>query len=83
MATLRKDLAALGGSEITDAKLNASIGTYNENRKAIRELYAYRALEPWQAPTSEVYLVLRAGCVLPPEQHTALVRSYLDECRNE
>jgi benzoyl-CoA reductase subunit C len=83
MATLRKDLAALGGSEITDAKLNASIGTYNENRKAIRELYAYRAMEPWQAPTSEVYLVLRAGCVLPPEEHTVLVRSYLDECRNE
>ena len=83
MATLRKDLAALSGSEITDEKLNASIGVYNENRKAIRELYVYRALEPWQAPTSEVYLVLRAGCVLPPEEHTALVRSYLNECKNE
>ena len=41
----------------------------------MRELYAYRAQKPWQAPTSEVYLVLRAGCVLPPEEHTALVRS--------
>jgi len=83
MATLRKDLAALSGSEITDEKLNASIGVYNENRRAIRELYLYRALEPWQAPTSEVYLVLRAGCVLPPEEHTALVGSYLNECKNE
>ena len=44
---------------------------YNENRRAVRELYAYRAAKPWQAPTSEVYLVLRAGMVLPPEEHTA------------
>jgi benzoyl-CoA reductase subunit C len=79
MQTLREDLAALSGKEITDAMLNASIGLYNENRKAVRELYAYRALKPWQAPTSEVYLVLRAGCVLPPEQHTALIREYLAE----
>src|SRR5581483_4848216 len=31
----------------------------------------------WQAPTSEVYLVLRAGMVLPPEEHTQLVREYI------
>jgi benzoyl-CoA reductase subunit C len=28
-------------------------------------------------PTSEVYLLLRAGMVLPVEQHTQLVRDYL------
>lgn len=77
MQALREDLARLAGREITDAALNASIAVYNENRKAIRELYAYRAQKPWQAPTSEVYLVLRAGCVLPPEEHTRLVRGYL------
>ena len=43
----------------------------------MRELYAYRAAKPWQAPTSEVYLLLRAGMVLPPEEHTMLVRDYL------
>ena len=42
-----------------------------------RYLYAYRAKKPWQAPTSEVYLVLRAGMVLPPEEHTQLVRDYI------
>ena len=35
---------------------NASIRVYNDNRAAVRELYAYRAAKPWQAPTSEVYL---------------------------
>jgi benzoyl-CoA reductase subunit C len=77
MQVLREDLGKLGGREITDADLNASIRVYNDNRAAIRELYAYRAAKPWQAPTSEVYLLQRAGMVLPVEEHTALVREYL------
>ena len=77
MQTLREDLGKLRGSAITDAELNASIAVYNDNRVAIDELYKYRAAKPWQAPTSEVYLLLRAGMVLPPEEHTVLVREYL------
>ena len=77
LRVLRDDLGRLRGAPITDAELNASIGVYNDNRAAIRELYAYRSDKPWQAPTSEVYLVLRAGMVLPPEEHTRLVREYL------
>ncbi len=79
MDILRQDLGKLRGKPITDAELNASIAVYNDNRAAIRDLYAYRAAKPWQAPTSEVYLLLRAGMVLPPEDHTALVRQYLAE----
>ena len=77
LEVLREDLGRMRGSAITDAELNASIGVYNDNRAAVRELYAYRADKPWQAPTSEVYLLLRAGMVLPPEEHTQLVRDYL------
>jgi benzoyl-CoA reductase subunit C len=77
MRLLLHELARLAGREVTEADLNASIRVYNDNRAAIRELYAYRAAKPWQAPTSEVYLVLRAGMVLPVEEHTALVREYL------
>jgi benzoyl-CoA reductase subunit C len=79
LEVLRDGLAALRGKPITDAELNASIRVYNENRAAIRDLYAYRAEKPWQAPTSEVYLLLRAGMVLPPEEHTKLVREYVAE----
>ncbi len=77
MQVLREDLGKLRGKPITDDELRTSIAVYNENRRAIGELYAYRAKKPWQAPTSEVYLVLRAGCVLPPEEHTRLVREYI------
>jgi len=77
LGVLRDDLGRLRGAPITDAELNASIAVYNDNRAAVRDLYAYRAQKPWQAPTSEVYLLLRAGMVLPPEEHTQLVRDYL------
>jgi benzoyl-CoA reductase subunit C len=77
MQVMREDLGKLRGKPITDDELRASIAVYNENRRALRDLYAYRAAKPWQAPTSEIYLVLRAGCVLPPEEHTRLVRDYI------
>ena len=77
MQTLREDLGKLRGAPISDAEINASIAVYNANRAAIRALYAYRAAKPWQAPTSEVYVLLRAGMVLPVEEHTALVHAYL------
>ena len=77
LEVLRDDLGKLRGAPISDEELNASIRVYNENRRAVQDLYAYRAAKPWQAPTSEVYLVLRAGMVLPPEEHTQLVRDYI------
>lgn len=77
MQVLREDLGKLAGKEITDADLNASIAVYNENRQVIRELYAMRAAQPWQVPTSEVYLLQRAGMVLPVEEHTQLLRDYM------
>ncbi len=77
LQVLREDLAKLAGADINDAALRSSIALYNENRRTVRDLYAYRAREPWQAPTSEVYLVLRAGMLLPVEEHTQLVRDYL------
>jgi benzoyl-CoA reductase subunit C len=77
LEVLREDLGRVAGREITDAMLNASIAVYNDNRAAIAELYRARAATPWQLPTAEVYLVLRAGMLLPPEEHTALVREYI------
>ena len=74
---LRDDLGKLAGKPITDEALRSSIAVYNENRRAMGDLYAFRSQKPWQAPTSEVYLVTRAGMVLPPEEHTRLVREYI------
>ena len=85
---LRDDFARLAGRSITDDDLRTSIAVYNENRAAIRELYRERSKRPWVFPLSEVYLFLRAGNVLPPEDHTTLLRDYMraaprDQARRE
>jgi benzoyl-CoA reductase subunit C len=77
LAELREDLATLRGKPIADDELHRSIALYNENRKLVRDLYALRAARPWLAPAAEVYLVLRAGLVLPVEEHSAMLRDYL------
>lgn len=83
LAELRHDLGELRGKTITDDELRNSIAVYNENRRLVRELYAFRAERPWQAPAPEVYLVLRAGLVLPVEEHSAMLRDYLAAARAE
>ena len=74
---LREDLSRLGGQAITDDDLRRSIRAYNDNRRALRELYQARSLRPWFFPISEMYLFLRAGNLLPVEEHTALLLEYL------
>jgi len=76
--TLRADLGRIAGREITDRELQHSVSVYNENRRALRQLYEARSARPWLFPTSEVYLVLRAGTVLPVEEHTEIVHRYLE-----
>lgn len=83
LAELRHDLGELRGKPISDAELLQSIAIYNENRKLVRELYALRAERPWQVPAAEAYLVLRAGLVLPVEEHSAMLRDYIAIARAE
>jgi len=77
MREFLSDLEDLAGHKISDDDIRASIAVYNENRRAISELYRLRAAKPWQAPASEAYLVMRAGLLLPVEEHTQLVREYI------
>ena len=80
---LREGLEVLGGRKITDAALARSIAVYNENRNLVRALYDFRAAEPWKAPAAEVYLVVRAGMVLPVEEHSQLLTDYIAAAQAE
>ncbi len=77
LAALRQDLEEIGGTKITEEALRRSIAIYNENRQLVRQLYRLRAEAPWLAPASESYLLLRAGMVLPVEEHSRMLRDYL------
>ncbi len=83
LSELLHDLAQLRGKPITEEELRNSIAVYNETRRLVRDLYAFRAQKPWQAPAAEVYLLVRGGLVLPVEQHSAMLRDYLAAARTE
>ena len=74
---LKEGLERLGDCKIGDADLNHSIAVYNENRRWVNRVYDFRAAKPWKAPSAEVYLLMRAGMVLPVEEHTLLMQEYL------
>jgi len=74
---LREQLGKLAGREITDDDLRRSIAVYNENRRLVGQLYEQRSAKPWTVPASEAYLIVRAGMVLPVEEHSQLILDYL------
>jgi benzoyl-CoA reductase subunit C len=78
---LLEGLERLGGVKVSEEDLRASVALFNENRRAIRDLYDLRSAQPNLAPSSEVYLIMRAGCVLPVNEHTELVRAYIDAAK--
>ena len=78
LTELRDALGQLRGAPITDEELRSAIAAYNENRRLVRRLYECRAQQPWQVPATEAYLLTRAGLVLPVEQHSQLLRDYLE-----
>ena len=76
MRLVAQAVAKMTGTEVTDDRLRESITVYNANRRAIAALLALRIEKPWLIPATEYYLMLRAGYVLPADEHTALVNEY-------
>jgi len=73
----KEGLEKLAAREIADEEINRSIAVFNENRRWVNKVYDFRSDFPWKAPSAEVYLLMRAGMVLPPEDHTRLMQAYL------
>ena len=74
--SLAEDLRGRGARPLEAAALRRSIAAFNENRRLVRALYDLRRTTPWIVPTHELYVILRAGLVLPVEEHTPMLRDY-------
>jgi benzoyl-CoA reductase subunit C len=80
---LKTGLENLAGVTVSDDDLRTSIELYNQNRDLVNDVYRLRAETPWKAPSSEVYLLMRAGMVLAVEEHSAMLSDYLDAAVEE
>lgn len=66
-------IKAINSVEVTPEKLNHSIGLYNKNRKMIEFIYDIRQEFPWRLTIDDVYHIIRAGMVIPVEEHNEIL----------
>ena len=77
LEVLRRDLSEVSGTPATPESLREAISVYNEARRLVRELYRVRRETPWRVPTEELFLLMRAGEVVPLEDFLTQARAYL------
>ena len=81
LATLRKSIGAMAGTEITDEKLRQAIRLHNESRALVRELYQLRKPDPPLVRGSEITEVLVAGSLIPVAEFNDLLRGIVAELK--
>ncbi|MDQ7851269.1 MAG: 2-hydroxyacyl-CoA dehydratase [Armatimonadota bacterium] len=74
---IRAALAEITGRSIADEALHDSIVLYNRWRTRIRHLYELRQAAPEKLPAAEAYTLLRAGTLMPVEEHLPLLEAAL------
>ena len=83
LEALSAKLVAAGALPLDGEALRASIRLYNRSSALVRELYELRRSEPWKVPTAELYVLLRAGMVMPVEEHNELLAEYAALARSD
>ena len=83
MEELSRDLEARGAAPLGAESLRRSLAVYNENRRRVKSLYDLRRTAPWKVPTSELYLIMRAGLVLPVESFNEMLLAYEEAVRTD
>jgi benzoyl-CoA reductase subunit C len=71
----------INGVEVTAEKLNHSIGLYNRNREMIEFIYDIRQEFPWRLSIEDVYHIIRAGMVIPVEEHNAILEQVCEHIK--
>lgn len=77
-----RDLETLVGKKMTVDDLNKSIRLFNQNRKWINELYSFRKRFPYKISAAEVATLLRAGNLMPPDEHSVLLIQALSDAQD-
>ncbi len=83
MEHVLKYIKELNGVEVTTEKLNHSIGLYNKNRQLIEFIYNIRQDYPWRLSMADVYHIIRAGMVIPVEEHNAILEQVCTHIKEE
>ena len=78
LQTVLNEVYKINGIEITAERLNHSIGLFNLNRRLICEIYDIHQEFPWRISAADIYHVVRAGYVIPVEEHNEILRQVIN-----
>jgi benzoyl-CoA reductase subunit C len=73
----------INGVEVTTERLNHAIQLYNRNRQLIKFMYDIRQEYPWRLSIEDVYHIIRAGTVMPVEEHNELLEQVCEHIQND
>jgi len=83
MKHVLKYIKELNGVEVTIEALNHSINLYNKNRQMIEQIYDVRQDYPWRLSIEDVYCVVRAGMVMPVEEHNTILEQICEHIKED
>ncbi len=73
---LARALEERGARPYDPDALREATADYNRCRRLVQALYSLRQRSPWKVPTSELYVILRAGLVLPVGEFIEMLERY-------
>jgi len=69
--------------EVTAERLNNAIQLYNTNRRLLTQLYNIRQQFPWRLTAADVYHIVRAGYVIPVEEHNKILEAVVQQIQED
>jgi len=75
---VQRNMEKLSGRAIGQDALAASLRLYNRVRGLLRRLYEIRRESPQLISTVELYVLVRSGTLVPPEEHLRELEQVLD-----
>jgi len=79
LGEFKQNLERTIGRPITDDDLAGAIGVYNDNKAQMKRLYEMRRSDPPAISGHDAWQLVYSGMLMPKDQHTVLVRDYLDK----
>ncbi|NOX86083.1 MAG: benzoyl-CoA reductase subunit C, partial [Chlorobi bacterium] len=78
LSDITEKISKINKVKFSPEKLNESIRIFNRNRTLINAVYGIRKETPWKITAAEVYSIIRAGYVIPVEEHNEILEKAIE-----
>ena len=77
------NIKKINSIDVNSDALNRSIKLYNKNRDLITSIYNLRQTYPWRITAEDLYYIIRAGMVMPVEEHNEILEKIYEQLQED